>query len=579
MVLESCTSLMQHSDSPFKVISEDDKALMFEQVNRWRILDMTVEALAVCCLHISDAPVLFDKLLKLAKNMRSGKISTVSCDSTKEDGKETISSCTQCKHKEGKNPSPCEYCDLARVLFRDLKDSTLLGLVSFANRPVPSVAPVLKALNKSGIRFSWFGSSCEPAVLDFGKNLGLETDWNCCLSLLDLPEGVSSRLPAGICAIKKHVEGNDDVPLRVPMFCDATPNSVQAMIRMYQENGEVVAVVGSSLKVENMEAFMAADLAFSLRPRVALRPSKATEFHKQNNVLLAGKLISTPCTLTSDFSSEYFSSNLIQKILIARLVHINSHQAVLFTAQAAGLLLLSQFLCCVLRMPSLISAGQMGFLTLFLVPALSAACLLSPDHESFPVIKRIPDKQNDEDSGTLMRKRHLSYYSVALVVPSAFLIFMIQVVSLVDLRSTNVSDVFAHPVFSPSQIEETQVWTWRARLALRLFARLTQSFQLTVLIWLVVFFHVAAVAFVHRRVAPTSLHLLGTECRVQSTVCCVHARSGNPLFVATFVITSISSLVTVLSFWSHLSFPALQPETAAPGCCLIAWWLGNALCS
>jgi len=519
MVLESCTSLMQHADSPFKALTEDDKAVMFEQVNRWRILDMSVEALAVCYVHISDAPELFDKLLKLAKHMRSGKTPTVSCDSTKEDGAETISSCSQCKHKNAL--APCEYCDLARVLFRDLKDSTLLGLVSFANRPVPSVAPVLKALNKSGIRFSWFGSSCEPAVLDFGKNLGLETDWNCCLSLQDLPEGVSSRLPAGITAIQKHVEGNDDVPLRVPMFCDAAPSSVQSMIRMYQDNGEVVAVVGSSLKVENMAAFLAADLAFSLRPRVALLPSKAALFHKQNNVLLAGKLISTPCTLTSDFSSEYFSSALIQKILIARLIYTNSHQAVLFTAHAAALLVLSQFLCCVLRMPALISAGQMGFITLFLVPALSAACLLSPDHASFPVVKRIPDKQNDEDSGTLMRKRHLSYYSVALILPSAFLIFMIQVVSLHDLRSTNISDVFAHPVFSPAQIEETQVQQSRAsglrctrarfqRSHLKIF--LTQrAFQLTVLIWLVLFLHVAAVAFLHRRVAPTALHLLGAS--------------------------------------------------------------------
>ena len=56
----------------------------------------------------------------------------------------------------------------------------------------------------------------EPAVLDFGKNLGLETDWNCFLPLQDLPEGVSSRLPAGITAIQKHVKGNDDVPLRYP---------------------------------------------------------------------------------------------------------------------------------------------------------------------------------------------------------------------------------------------------------------------------------------------------------------------------------------------------------------------------
>ena len=108
-------------------------------------------------------------------------------------------------------------------------------------------------------------------------------------------------------------------------------------------------------------------------------------------------------------------------------------------------------------MPSLVSAGHMGFITLFLIPVLSASCLLSPDHESFPVIKRIPDKQNDDDQGTLLRKRHLASYSVALILPSAFLVFMIQVVSLIDFGSSSASDVFAHPIFPQDVIEQAQV--------------------------------------------------------------------------------------------------------------------------
>jgi magnesium-transporting ATPase (P-type) len=455
IVLESCSFLSQHSaELPPKRLAADDRKIILDRVNCWRILDMTVEALATCSIHVSHAPALFQHLSNLKTVKKLGKVQTILCDYDKEST--SVLSCYQCKHKTNKS-LPCELCDLASVLFKELKEATMIGIVSFANRPAPSVAPVLKALGKSGIRFSWFGSSCEPAVLDFGKRLGLETDWNCCLSLQDLPEGVSSRLPAGICAIKKHVEGNDDVPLRVPMFCDATPSTVQAMIKMYQDNGEVVAVVGSSLKVDNMEAFLAADLAFSLRPRVALRPSKVTEFHQQNNVLLAGKLISAPCTLTSNFNSEYFSSALIQRILMARLIYINSQQAIFFTAHAAALLILSQFLCCITRLPSLVSAGQMGFITLFLIPALSASFLLSPDHESFPVVKRIPDKQSADDQDSLLRKQDLSYYSVALIVPSAFLVFMTQVVSLIDLGSTSIADIFAHPVFPPALIEQAQV--------------------------------------------------------------------------------------------------------------------------
>jgi hypothetical protein len=227
IVLESCKYLSQEpaegAVGPAKQLTAEDKQIIFDRVNHWRILDMSVEALATCSIHIKDAPKLFELLATHVKSMRSGKIQTILCDYDKE----TIASCSQCKHKT--SSTPCEFCNFARVLFQDLRESTMLGIVSFANRPAPSVAPVLKALGKSGIRFSWFGSSCEPAVLDFGKSLGLETDWNCCLSLQDLPEGVSSRLPAGISAIKKHVEGNDDVPLRVPIplvnHCFALCNS------------------------------------------------------------------------------------------------------------------------------------------------------------------------------------------------------------------------------------------------------------------------------------------------------------------------------------------------------------------
>ena len=47
-------------------------------------------------------------------------------------------------------------------------------------------------------------------------------------------------------------------------------------------------------------------------------------------------------------------------------------------------------------------------------------------------------------------------------------------------------------------------------------------FQLTVLIWLVVFFHVAAVAFIHRRVAPIHLHLRGAFAVTSSVLFFVH---------------------------------------------------------
>jgi hypothetical protein len=103
--------------------------------------------------------------------------------------------------------------------------------------------------------------------------------------------------------------------------------------------------------------------------------------------------------------------------------------------------------------------------------------------------------------------------------------------------------------------------------------------QLTVFIWLVVFFHIAAVAFIHRRVAPTALYFRGVTLPHQSRAYCfVSEFSDNPLFVATFAGTAVASVITIFAIWWRLDSPRLQAQSAAPGSCLIVWWLGNARC-
>ena len=47
----------------------------------------------------------------------------------------------------------------------------------------------------------------------------------------------------------------DDIPLHVPMFANCTPASIAEMIRIYQENGEVVCCVGTSAAPGNASIF------------------------------------------------------------------------------------------------------------------------------------------------------------------------------------------------------------------------------------------------------------------------------------------------------------------------------------
>jgi hypothetical protein len=45
------------------------------------------------------------------------------------------------------------------------------------------------------------------------------------------------------------------VPLLVPLFSDTTRDTTAEMLRIYQENGEVVCCVGSALNVDNTALF------------------------------------------------------------------------------------------------------------------------------------------------------------------------------------------------------------------------------------------------------------------------------------------------------------------------------------
>jgi hypothetical protein len=103
--------------------------------------------------------------------------------------------------------------------------------------------------------------------LAFAERLGLETDWNSCI-LLSNPDDeencgngylqthdIKAQLPRGIDEIRPHLEAVDDIPLHVSLFAECTPLAMKEMIRIFQENGEVVCSIGNALNTKNTEAF------------------------------------------------------------------------------------------------------------------------------------------------------------------------------------------------------------------------------------------------------------------------------------------------------------------------------------
>lgn len=102
--------------------------------------------------------------------------------------------------------------------------------------------------------------------------MGLETDWNTCIRLsgenddADFDDHyIKARLPRGIESIRNHLENTDDIPLQISLFADCRKESIQEMIKIFQEYGEVVCCIGNSLNILNSHAFAAVILKFYFR--------------------------------------------------------------------------------------------------------------------------------------------------------------------------------------------------------------------------------------------------------------------------------------------------------------------------
>jgi hypothetical protein len=106
------------------------------------------------------------------------------------------------------------------------------------------VPQLIEELMDASIRFVYFSRVNEQRTKLFADKLGLETDWNCCISLQEhalspgpsseiaptSPGGTIEKLPHGIEKIKRHIREVDNVPLLVKMFSDATPQNTTEMV-------------------------------------------------------------------------------------------------------------------------------------------------------------------------------------------------------------------------------------------------------------------------------------------------------------------------------------------------------------
>ncbi|KAK2821061.1 hypothetical protein Q5P01_024020 [Channa striata] len=204
-----------------------------------------------------------------------------------------------------------------------LSGQIFMGMVSSQFQARLDTVRLIDALVTACIRFVYFSMEDELRSKVFAEKMGLETGWNCHISLTpngDTPcEGVPSspshgslhedlnndsrdeaegpllpeeevhsdrtsfqptdsdvpsfledcnraKLPRGIRQVRPHLKNIDNVPLLVPLFTDCTQDTMCEMIKIMQENKEVTCCLGSSANFRNSRLFLQSDLSIALDP-------------------------------------------------------------------------------------------------------------------------------------------------------------------------------------------------------------------------------------------------------------------------------------------------------------------------
>ena len=165
-------------------------------------------------------------------------------------------------------------------------ETVFTGVVGSRQQPRPEVAGLVEDLRRAGVRFVYFSSREARRTRIAADKMGLETDWNTSISLqaAETKRGGKSggggggrrrrtRRPSGRgrpkCRaasrpVRAHVETVDDVPLRVSVFTDATPESAAAMLDVLRDYRDVVLSVGTALSGGALRGVLASDIAVGL---------------------------------------------------------------------------------------------------------------------------------------------------------------------------------------------------------------------------------------------------------------------------------------------------------------------------
>lgn len=309
-----------------------------------------------------------------------------------------------------------------------VSDQVMLGAVTLQFQVLPDVVVLIDRLERVCVRFVHFSKENELRSRVFSEKMGLESGWNCHISLRDSPlatrassshslvtndsDGSGSaecssdddatslifdvsnraKLPKGIAEVVPHLEHVDNVPLQVSLFTDCSPDSSLQMLKIMQCYGEVVCVLGSSANARNSALYCSADASLATRP---LMTAGCEADADGAGVLstLAEQLDTLACSLLTERSGDDLTL-LWLLVLEARHWTARARLLLVLALGTASALSISLALSVLFQLPPPLSPAQSIFVCWIFIPLLGGSLMLYPrDCSLTPELPQAPEPQ------------------------------------------------------------------------------------------------------------------------------------------------------------------------------------------
>ncbi|KAJ8283888.1 hypothetical protein COCON_G00027380 [Conger conger] len=349
LLLEACTDFWDGAD--IYPLSGSDRKKVLDFYQR-ACLSGYCSAFAYKPMQVSLSPQLNGKCVELAAGPTL--FSGVELPST-----------TPIKHSSRRNSWSSDE-GIGEVMEKEdcvqaLSGQIFMGMVSSQFQARLDTVRLIDALVNACIRFVYFSMEDELRSKVFAEKMGLETGWNCHISLTpngdshcdgapsspshagslhddlhqdsrdeaegpllleeeghsdlasfqptdsDVPSFLEdcnrAKLPRGIHQVRPHLKNIDNVPLLVPLFTDCTPETMCEMMKIMQENREVTCCLGSSANFRNSCLFLQSDLSIALDPLYPSRCSWETFGYATNSGMNGDEEGLSPLGLSGQLNS------------------------------------------------------------------------------------------------------------------------------------------------------------------------------------------------------------------------------------------------------------------------------------